>query len=237
MARSVALGLALALGAAAVSHPAAAAPVIQVVTVKVNPGMLEQYRAETKKLQGVLTRLGSKGVMRVWNTTAGGTDTGNVLVGVEYPDAAAWAADSPRMQADAEWKKIVAGLSTVRTVLSTSIWRDVTPNPSASAPGKVLVITGVDVKPGKYDEYVKRVGSARSINERLGVGGRLRLWHADIAGEGAGAVAVGFEYADLATYVADQEKLAADAEWKEFLSNLDDLRTVTGRWLYQEITP
>lgn len=237
MTRSIAFAVVLALGAASVSQSAAAAPVIQVVTVKVNPGMLEQYRQETKKLQGVLTRLGSKGQMRLWNTTAGGTDTGTILVGVEYPDQASWAADAPRMQADAEWKKIVAGLATVRTVLSTSIWRDISPSPSASAAGPVLVITGAEVKPGKLDEYRKRVGAARAISERLGVKGRLRMWRAELAGPETGAVAVGLEYPDLATYVADQDKLAADAEWQGLLSGLDELRTPTGRWLYQEITP
>ena len=48
---------------------------------------------------------------------------------------------------------------------------------------------------------------------------------------------VGIEYDDVASYVADQDKLAMDAEWKQFLSGLSDLRTLTGRWLYQEITP
>jgi hypothetical protein len=237
MIRSVALGLALALGLAAWSSPAAAAPVVQVVTVKVNPGMLDQYLAETKKLQGVLARLESKGTMRVWNTTQGGTDTGTVLVGVEYPDMAAWAADSPRIQADAEWKKIVAGLATVRTVMSSAIWRDISPSASTSGPGKVLVLTGVEVKPGQLEEYKERVGSARAINERLGLTGRLRMWRAELAGPEAGAVAVGIEYPDVASYVAEQDKLSADSEWQTLLSSLDAVRTPAGRWMYQEITP
>ena len=79
--------------------------------------------------------------------------------------------------------------------------------------------------------------SARAINERLKIPSRVRIWQADLAGTTAGALAIGSEYADVPTYVAAQEKLAADAEWQKFLAGLDDVRTVTGRWLYQEITP
>lgn len=237
MTRLVKFGLALALGVAVLSPPASAAPVVQVVTVKVNPGMLDQYLQETQKLQGILARLGSKGTMRVWNTTAGGTDAGTTIVGLEYPDEAAWATDSPKIQADAEWKKLVAGLANIRTLVGTSLWRDISTSASASAPGKVLVLTGVAVKPGQLEEYRKRVGTASAINERLGLTGRVRIWHADLAGPATGSVAVGVEYPDVATYVAEQAKLSADAEWKAFLSGLDSVRTVTGRWMYQEVTP
>jgi hypothetical protein len=233
----MALGLAVALGLAAAAQPAVAAPVAQVVSVKVNAGMLDQYLQETQKLQGVLTRLGSRGTMRVWNTTAGGPDTGTILVAVEYPDMAAWAADSPRIQADAEWKKLVAGLATVRTLLGTSIWRDISPEASASSPGKVLLLTGAEVEPGQLETYRQRVATSRAISGRLGLKGRLRMWQAQLAGPEAGSVAVGVEYPDVATYVAEQEKLSADPEWQKLLSGLDGVRKLRGRWLYQEITP
>jgi hypothetical protein len=230
--------IALALGFGTVSLPllASAEPLIQAVTVKVNPGKLDQYRQELKKIRAIQTRLGSKGTMRVWNVTAGGADAGQVLVGLEYPDAASWAADSGKMQADAEWQKVQAGLAGIRTVVSNSIWRDISPTPSTASAGATMVITGVEIKPGKLEDYRKAVASAGPISERLKSGGRSRIWQADLAGTESGDVVVGIEYADAAAYVSAQEKLAADSEWQKVRASLDDLRTVSGRWLYQEIT-
>lgn len=239
MLRSVVIfGLGLTMASVAVPQSAAAAqPVAQVVTVKVTPGMLEPYRQELKKVRGVQTRLASKATMRAWSTTEGGTDAGAVLVVVEYPDAAAWAADSPRLRADAEWQKLQTGLIKMRTVVSNSIWRDVSPEASTPSAGSVLLLTGVNVKPGKLEEYRQRVGSMKAISDRLKLGGRTRMWRADVAGTDTGSVAVGIEYPDLATYVAEQDKLTGDPEWQKLLAGLDDVRTLTGRWLYREITP
>ncbi len=237
MIRSAAIiALALSFGAIGVPGASSAEPVIQAVTVKVTPGKLDQYRQELKKIRAIQTRLGSKGTMRVWNVTAGGADAGTVLVGLEYPDAASWAADSGKMQADAEWQKVQAGLAGIRTVVSNAVWRDISPTPSTASAGPTMVITGVAIKPGKLEEYRKAVASAGPITERLKAGGRTRLWQADLAGANSGDVVVGIEYADVASYVSAQEKLAADSEWQKVRSSLDDLRTVNGRWLYQEIT-
>jgi hypothetical protein len=238
----LALGLALTLVDFAAARPAAAAhhePVIQVFTVEVAPGQLERYRQEIKKLTAVLARLASSGKMRMWQATAAGPDTGAVLVGIEYPNAAAWAADSTKIQGDAEWQKILAGLDELRTLEGSSIWRDVSQSPGqASAPSSgVLLITGVQVKPGKLDTYRQRLASGQAISERLGLKARMRAWHAELAGPTTGAVAVGVEYPDLATYVADQAKLAGDPEWQKLVSGLDEIRTLGGRSLYQEITP
>jgi hypothetical protein len=241
MIRSIAL-FALVLGLAFAPRPVLAAhheAVTQAVIVEVTPGKLEAYRAEVKKLKAVLARVGSKATLRVWETTAGGEDAGTVLVGIEYADHATWAADSAKAQADAEWQKIVAGLSGMRKVLSTAIYRDVSPNPPAegASAGSVMVVTGVTVQPGKLEEYRTRVGGGQKIVERLGMKSRARMWQAEIAGPGTGSIAVATEYPDLATYVADQAKLTGDAEWQKLLSGLDGVRTMQGRWLYRDITP
>jgi hypothetical protein len=237
MVRFVAIvALALGLSTTAVPGTASADPVIQVVTVKVNPGKLDPYRQELKKIRAIQKRLGSKGTMRVWNVTAGGADAGQVLVGLEYPDAASWAADAGKMQADAEWQKVQTDLAGIRTVVSNAVWRDISATPSAASAGATMVITGVEIKPGKLEDYRKAVASAAPISERLKAGGRTRLWQADLAGAESGDVVVGIEYADTPAYVSAQEKLAADSEWQKIRASLDDLRTVTGRWLYQEVT-
>jgi hypothetical protein len=240
MIRSIAWGaVALALAAAPRAEAAHHEPVIQVVTVEVAPGKLEAYRAEVKKLAAVIGRIDPQARVRVWEATAAGEDTGQILVGVEYPNEAAWAADSAKTQGDAEWRQIVAGLTGLRTVVSTSLWRDISPGPAAGAAagGGVLVLTGVAVQPGKLEAYRTQVGQGQAISERLGLTSQLRLWRAELAGPGTGSVAVGIQYPDLATYVAERAKLAADAEWQKLLTGLDALRSVQGRWLYREITP
>jgi uncharacterized protein YbaA (DUF1428 family) len=243
MIRSIAaLALALApfLAGLAAPAPARAAhhePVLQAYLVDVKPGKLDQYRGEVKKLAGVMKRVGSPAVVRMWRRTAAGPETGGVLVGVEYPNAAAWAASQPKLEADAEWKRIMSGLPAIRTLESYAIWRDISTVPPSGGSGSVLVVTGVRVKPGRLEDYRKRVGGAATISKRLGLSGSMRMWHADLAGTLTGAVAVGVQHPDLAGYVADQAKLAGDAEWQKLLSGLTEMRTIVGRTMYVEITP
>ena len=239
MIRNIAWG-AFALAMAVAPRAAGAAhhePVIQVVTVEVAPGKRDAYLAEVKKLKAVIARIDAQASVRVWEATAAGEETGNILVGVEYPNDAAWAADSAKTQTDPEWLRIVGGLGGMRTVVSTSVWRDISPNPVTGAPGSVLVLTGVEVLPGKLEEYRTLVGNGRAIVEGLGLKSELRLWRAELAGPNTGSVAVGITYPDLATYVADGAKLNADAGWKKLLADLDGVRTVRGRSLYRDVTP
>ena len=232
----------LAVAAASVLSPQVATaahhePVLMAVTVEVAPGRMQDYQKVVKQLQGVLTRLGGGATTRMWNVTAGGPDSGSTVVGVQYPNAAAWASLSEKIRQDAEWQKLIAGLDGIRTLKSISLLKDITPNPSDAPAGSVLVGTGVRVKPGKLDEYLSRISASRSISERLGMGGRLRVWQSTLAGPGTGAVFIGVEYPDLSAYVSSQAKLDGDAEWQKMLSGLDDLRSIEGRWLYQDVTP
>ena len=229
----VASGVAPATPAAAGHHEAG----LQVVSVRVAPGKMEKYLGKVKQLDGILRRHQSPAKVRVWNTTVGGPDTGNTIVGLEYPNAAAWAADSGKLQADSEWQKIVRGLDDIRTLESNSVWREISVTPMPAGSGGVLAVTAVQVKPGKLDAYRKRVDSARAITERLGLSGTLRMWQADVAGPNTGGVVVGIEYPDLVSYVSDQGKLAGDSEWRKLLRGLDELRTLGGRWIYQDVTP
>lgn len=240
MNRTIALALALALVGLAVPHVALAEhheAVIQSYVVNVVPGKLEEYRAAVRKLSEIMKRVGSTGSVRMWRTTAGGPDTGTILVGIEHANATAWAADSGKMQKDPEWQTVMASLPAIRTIGSNSMWRDISPNASAEGSGGVLLVTGVQVKAGMLEEYRKRVGGLGAISERLGTTGRMRMWVATLAGPNTGNVAVGVEYADLPTYVANQAKSSADPEWAKTIAGLDDIRTIAGRWLYEEITP
>ena len=241
---TVALASALLIGGAGVPQLAAAAhhePVTMAITVNVEPGQMGEYRARVGKLNAIMKRLGAAGTMRMWRPQLAGpaAATGNVLVGIEYPNAAAWAAAQSAVQGDAEYNKVIGGLDEIRTIVDSGLWTDITPakvTPGVAS-GPVLAITGVAVKPGKLEDYQKRVSDAQGMVERLGISMRLRMWRASIAGQDTGSVVIGFEYADLKTFVADRAKMQADAGWRSFIAGLDAVRTLGGTTLYREITP
>jgi hypothetical protein len=236
--RAIVLVCAMAsLVAGSTSYAGHHEPVLQVVAVKVKPGMLDKYRKEVKKLRGVLERIGSEATVRMWSNNQGGPDAGTILVALEFPNAEAWAADSPKMQADKAWQDVLGDLHKLRTLEGSSMWRDISPVSAGSSPGSVLVVTGVSVNPGLLDTYRERLSQIPSINERLGVTATIRMWHATLAGPNTGNVAVGAEYRDLATYVRENATLSADPEWQGVLSGLSSIRTLQSRSLYLEITP
>ena len=228
----VMLGLVSVSPAIAGHHEA----VLQVVAVDVKPGKLEDYQKEVRKLQAILKRLGSKATMRMWSNTQGGPATGTILVGLEFANVEAWASDSAKFQADEEWEDILGNLHKLRTLEGSSIWTDISPNASECG-GSVLIVTSVSVNPGKLEAYRQELAKLAAINKRLGSTARIRTWHATLAGPNTGNVAVGAEYKDLATYVNEQAKVSADAEWQGILKGLDSIRTLDARSLYQEITP
>jgi hypothetical protein len=241
---TVAFASALLIGGAGVPQPAAAAhhePVIMAITVKVEPGELEEYRERVGKLSEIMKRLGVSGTVRMWSPQLAGpaAATGNVLIGIEYPNSAAWAAAQSVVQGDSEYRKTIRGLDKIRTIVGSGLWTDITPanvTPSGAS-GPVLAITAVDVKPGKLEDYQKRISGAQKLVERLGISMRLRMWRAAIAGQDTGSVVIGFEYPDLNTFVSDRTKMQADADWRRFIAGLDAVRTLGGTTLYREITP
>jgi hypothetical protein len=115
-------GLALPVPAAADSNT-----VLQVTAVQVKPGQMDAYLAKVKQLQGIMKRLGGSTTTRVWEATIAGDDSGTVVVGVEYPSLAAYAENTAKVSADAEWQKMMAGLDGMRTVVSRSLYRERTP--------------------------------------------------------------------------------------------------------------
>ena len=210
--------------------------VLQVVAVDVKPGKLEDYQKQVKKLQAILKRVDSTATMRMWSNTQGGPATGTILVSLEFANAAAWASDTAKIQADEEWQEILGDLHKLRTLEGSSIWTDISPSTSTGQ-GSVLLVTGVSVNPGKLEAYRKELTKLSAISERLGNTARIRTWRATLAGPNTGNVAVGAEYEDLATYVSEQAKVSGDAEWQGILKRLGGIRTLEARTLYRDITP
>ncbi len=126
----IAMGSALAL-LVGITLPAlsfAQAPtVINVLSINDNgdlPGLLDIV----KRVRAVNQRLGNKGTSRVWQATLAGEGTNAIFVAIEHPSLVSMAQDNAKLQADAEWQKIVdefekKGMS----VLSNSVSVEITP--------------------------------------------------------------------------------------------------------------
>jgi hypothetical protein len=98
----------------------AQASVLRVVVVDTDDAAA--YTAELMKVKPMLERLGSDAKLRIWQARFAGSDTGTVVVTVEYADMATLVADNARAMADAEYAEWLAGLSKLRKIVSDSTY-------------------------------------------------------------------------------------------------------------------
>lgn len=225
------LGVCLGL---VVATAASAQAVMQSVTVRVERGHMDDYRASVAKLQGVLDRTGDGGKVAIWNATFAGAGAGTTLVGVSFPSLAAFAESTAKTNADAEWQKTMAGLDDIRTVVSTGLLVSADDGRPVSPPAAGSVLQGVIVraKPGKTDAYLAKLAALRKVQKRIESSGEMRVWQVSLGGEAAGSIAVGIVYPSLAAYAADSVKLQADSEGSKIFARLDDIRTVVSSSLF-----
>jgi hypothetical protein len=118
------LGIALLPAAALAAGP----KVLQVISVKVSSGDRDAYYAQVKSLQAVSKRLGMPAA-RVWRASLAGEDADTIYIATEYESLAAMGAAQDKVQADAEWTKLLRALdaSGIRTVVGRSLMVDETP--------------------------------------------------------------------------------------------------------------
>lgn len=216
---------------------ASADPVLLTVGVDVKPGKLDEYVAAVSKGRAVINRLGVQGTMRIWRATVAGDDTGGVVVGMEYPSLTAYADATTKLQADSEWRSLVAGLDGLRTLMGSSLYRALDVGSTSGSAGSTLQAVAVRVKPGKLDAYLGEVKKLKAIQKRLGADSRLRVWQASVAGEDTGTVIVALEYASLAAFADATTKMERDAGWSGIVGGLDAMRTIVASGLYQELKP
>jgi hypothetical protein len=101
--------------------------VLLVVAVQVEPGQLDKYVEQVSKFNGIAERVQATARLRIWEADVAGDATGLVIVGVQYPDLAAYAADADKLEADAEWQKLVGGLDDIRKIVSRTMYRELKP--------------------------------------------------------------------------------------------------------------
>lgn len=103
-------------------EPAPSGSVLQGVLLKVNPGQMDTYLARVADLRKAQERVGSTGTLRIWQATLAGTTTGTVAVGIIHPSLADYASNTEKLNADAEIQALLAGLDSIRTLVSTSLF-------------------------------------------------------------------------------------------------------------------
>jgi hypothetical protein len=100
----------------------AEATVLRVVVVETTDAAA--YSSELAKIRAVMTRLGSKSTMRVWRSRFAGPNAGAIVVSIEYPDMATFAAEDAKVQADPEYTSLLKGLDRLRKIESDSLYEE-----------------------------------------------------------------------------------------------------------------
>ena len=118
------ISLVLTLGSW-IAVPAWADGVVRVVGVETDD--VSQYVKQIERLTAILERLNSPATIRVLVAAYAGPYTGNVIVVVEYASMAELAEEEARGLADEEYTTWLAGLDDIRTIVSDSIYRDISP--------------------------------------------------------------------------------------------------------------
>ncbi len=80
--------------------------------------------AELAKIRATLTRLGGTSTMRTWRARFAGPNAGAIVVSIEYPDMATFAAEDAKVQADAGYRSLLKGLDRIRTITSDSLYEE-----------------------------------------------------------------------------------------------------------------
>ena len=101
------------------------AAVLRVVVIKTDN--LEAYVKEIERGKALLKQLGSPAVVRVWQARLAGPNAGQVVVSIEYADMVAYANDDTKVMTDPAYVAWLKGLSSIRTVVSDSIYQEAKP--------------------------------------------------------------------------------------------------------------
>ncbi|MBK7902958.1 MAG: hypothetical protein IPJ97_08390 [Proteobacteria bacterium] len=103
-------------------------------------------------------------------------------------------------------------------------------NPAEASVLRVVVVETNDVA-----AYMSQLNTLRSSLQRLGSKSTVRAWRARFAGPNAGSVVVAVEYADMATFAAEDSMIAKDAEYQATLKSMRQLRKIVSDSLYEEL--
>ena len=114
--------VALALLLVASTPAIAADTVLRVVVIETDD--VAGYVKQIEQGKAILKKAGSPGILRIWQASFAGPETGSVVVSIEYENHQALAADMAKLADNAELQTWLKGLDEIRKVLSDSIYRE-----------------------------------------------------------------------------------------------------------------
>ena len=98
------------------------ATVLRVLVVKTdNP---TAYAQELTKGIELMKSMGIPATLRVWRARFAGPEAGSVVVSIEYPSLAAYAAADAKLSASSEYMAWLKGLDKIRTIVSDSLYNE-----------------------------------------------------------------------------------------------------------------
>ena len=104
---------------------------------------------------------------------------------------------------------------------------------ASSADASVLRV--VVVETNDVAAYMGQLNTLKASLQRLGSKSTVRAWRARFAGPNAGSIVVAVEYADMATFAAEDSMIARDAEYQATLKSMSQVRKIVSDSLYEEL--
>ena len=117
--KTLSMVFAVVLGLLAMAGGAQAA-VMRVVVVQTSD--TAAYMKELAQVQAHMKRLGGTATVRAWLARFAGSDTGSIVVSVEYKDMAEFAAIDAKMRDDAANVATMKNMDAIRTIISDSLY-------------------------------------------------------------------------------------------------------------------
>ena len=100
---------------------------------------------------------------------------------------------------------------------------------------EATVLRVVVVETNDVAAYMGQLNTLRANLQRLGSKSTVRAWRARFAGPNAGSIVVAVEYADMATFAAEDSIIAKDAEYQATLKTMSQMRKIVSDSLYEEL--
>ena len=91
------------------------------------------------------------------------------------------------------------------------------------------------IKTSNPTAYIQKLKEGQAILTKMNSQGKLRAWQATIAGGQSGNIVVAVEWADMAAFAADNEKIQSSEEWSTWIASLGSIRSILSVSLYTEI--
>jgi len=92
--------------------------------VRIQTDDVAAYLQGLERGKSLMKKMGLTNNIRVWRAQFAGPDAGSVVVAIEYPDMASFAAAEAKTSADLDYQEWLKSMLKVRKVVSDSIYRE-----------------------------------------------------------------------------------------------------------------